>query len=69
MLDITCGIIAAAAKPCSARNATSEPASGASPHAADIAVKPIRPTTNSRLRPNASPSREPVTSATAKASG
>ncbi len=37
MLDITCGIIAAAAKPWSARNATSEPASGANPHAADIA--------------------------------
>ena len=69
MLDMTWGIIAAAAKPCSARNATREPASGASPQAADMAVKPIRPSTNSRLRPNASPSREPVTSATAKASG
>ena len=69
MLVSTCGIIAAAASPCRARNRMSASAFGASPQAADITVNATRPTTKSRLRPQRSPSREPVMRATAKASG
>ena len=43
MLDSTCGIIAAAASPCSARNPMSASAFGASPQAADISGEPDQP--------------------------
>lgn len=55
-----CGVISAAARPCSTRAAISDPADGASAHAADASTNPARPVISIRLRPNMSPSRPPA---------
>jgi hypothetical protein len=53
------GFMSAPPTPWPARNATSQPAVGASAQAADITVKISRPTMNIRLRPKRSPSFPP----------
>jgi len=47
--DSTCGIIAAANRPCTIRAATSMPGLDASEQIADAAENPMTPTTNTRL--------------------
>ena len=63
----TWGTIIAAVAPCAALPTTSVAAVGASPQASDVTVKPAIPARNSRRRPNASPSRPPITSSSAYA--
>jgi len=65
---IACGMIMAEPAPCTARATISQPTLGASAHTADITVNRLRPTRNSRRRPNRSPSAEAVISSTAKLS-
>src|SRR3954447_1081420 len=61
------GIMAAAPAPCTARAAMSQPAPGASAHAADPAANRPMPVTNNRRRPHRPPSAPPVTTSTANA--
>ena len=63
-----CGIIAAAQRPWSSRNAISVPGDQASEHSAELSVKPATPSRNMRRRPKMSPRRAPVTSPIAKVS-
>ena len=60
------GMTIAPPTPCSAREATSVPMSGARAAAADASVKIARPIASSRRRPKRSPSAAPVSSSTAK---
>jgi hypothetical protein len=64
----TCGTMTAPTAPCSARQAISACTDGAAAHATDASVNPAAPTSRTRLRPNMSPSRPPVSSMTAIAS-
>ena len=60
------GMTNAAPAPCTVRAAMSQPAVGASAHAADARAKSARPPANSRRRPKRSPSADAVMSSTAK---
>jgi hypothetical protein len=63
----TCGIISAAAAPCTARAVTSSAPERARPHHSDAAVNPSNPSRNTGFDPRMSPSRPPVTISVAKA--
>ncbi len=63
---IASGMTSAAPAPCAARAAISQPTFPASAQAADAATNNVRPATNTRRRPNRSPSAAPVSSSTAK---
>ncbi len=67
MIDKTCGVISAAAAPCSARAPISTDDVGARPPISDAAVNVASPSPNARLRPRMSPSRAPVTTSAANA--
>jgi hypothetical protein len=60
------GMTSAPPAPWTARAAISQPAFGASPHAADAVTNSARPAVKTRLRPKRSPSADPVMSSTAK---
>jgi len=59
---IVCGMINAAATPCTTRAPISTPDCVARAHAVDAVTKPVTPIRNIRRRPNTSPSRPPVIS-------
>jgi hypothetical protein len=65
MIERTCGTIAAAPTPCTARKAISPPVFGASPQASEERVNRASPARNIRPWPHRSPSRAPVTMSTA----
>jgi len=65
-VETTHAITIAAPAPCTDRAAISVPVPGASAHAADASENTDNPTTNTRRRPNRSPSAAPVISRTAK---
>jgi hypothetical protein len=65
MTLMTCGIINAAPAPWAIRATMRIFSSGARPQSAEQTVKAIVPVTNSRRRPNSSPSRAPVISSIA----
>ena len=54
------GVSSAPPTPCSAREATRTSALGASPQASEAAANHTTPTTNTRRRPNRSPSTPPT---------
>ena len=64
----SCGTMSAANSPCAMRVATSASPDQAAAAAADARVNPAMPMRNTRRRPNRSPNRPPVISATANAS-
>src|SRR4051794_8851984 len=68
MIDSVPGIISAAPRPWTARDATSQPSEGAKPIVALAAAKTTTPIRKTLRRPKMSPSRPPVTRKTAKAS-
>ena len=63
-----CGMSMAAPRPCTARNATSQPAPGDRPHAAEARVNTTTPAKNIRRWPSRSPRRPAVISSTARTS-
>jgi len=67
MIDSVPGIISAAPRPWTAREATSQPSVGAKPIVADAAANTTTPIRKTLRRPKMSPSRPPVTRNTAKA--
>jgi hypothetical protein len=67
MIDSACGVINAAAAPCTMRPAISVVASGASPQTAEESVNSARPIEKTRRRPTRSPSRPPRISPAASA--
>jgi hypothetical protein len=60
-----CGIITAPDAPCSSRATISISGDTAVAQASEVSVKPAIPASSTRLRPNMSPSRPPVSSAIA----
>src|SRR5690606_40853266 len=69
MTERICGVMSAANTPGSTRPAISAATVGAAPHSTEAAVKPATPAMNIPLRPNALPSRPPVTRSTPEQSG
>ena len=65
MTASTWGTMMAPMAPWTTRQPISMPGPVATPHSADMIVKPATPIRNSRFRPNVSPSRPPVISTSA----
>ena len=68
MRPMVCGMINAAAAPCTARAPISRPAAGAAAQTSEASTKPATPTLNTFARPKMSPSRPPVIRRTANGS-
>jgi hypothetical protein len=68
MIESVPGIISAAPRPWTARDATSQPSEGAKPIVAEASANTTTPIKKTLRRPKMSPSRPPVTSRTAKES-